>query len=163
MFQSLSQGGSLYIFHKNEPKVDVGRIISVNTHLPQYNPNQPQAMFNGMVTDITVSVGNETIPFIGLPASASVANFPDKGLFLSEDKGLVVNEITTLRDNCKRIIDSFDVNKSMFEKYDGLLVSLNPDKQREAQAAMEMAALKGELSEMKRMLSALIGTKSKEE
>ena len=159
----MTQGATLFILHKNEPKVDVGRVVSVNTHLPQYNPNQPQAMFNGMVTDLTVSVGSDTIPFLGLPASASTANFADKGLFISEDQGLVVNEITTLRDNSKRIIDSYETNKDLFEKYEALLISLNPDKQREVKSAKELAALKDELSEMKRMLSVIIGTKTKEE
>lgn len=163
MFQAMTQGATLFILHKNEPKVEMGRVVSVNTHLPQYNPNQPQAMFNGMVTDLTVSVGSDTIPFLGLPASASTANFADKGLFISEDQGLVVNEITTLRDNSKRIIDSYETNKDLFEKYEALLVSLNPDKQREVKSAKELAALKDELSEMKRMLSVIIGTKTKEE
>lgn len=159
----MTQGATLFILHKNDPKVEVGRVVSVNTHLPQYNPNQPQAMFNGMVTDLTVSVGSETIPFLGLPASASTANFADKGLFISEDQGLVVNEITTLRDNSKRIIDSYETNKDLFEKYEALLISMNPDKQREVKSAKELAALKDELSEMKRMLSAILGTKTKEE
>ena len=159
----MTQGATLFILHKNEPKVEIGRVVSVNTHLPQYNPNQPQAMFNGMVTDLTVSVGSDTIPFLGLPASASTANFADKGLFISEDQGLVVNEITTLRDNSKRIIDSYETNRDLFEKYEALLISLNPDKQREVKSAKELAALKDELSEMKRMLSAILGTKIKEE
>lgn len=159
----MTQGATLFILHKNEPKVEMGRVVSVNTHLPQYNPNQPQAMFNGMVTDLTVSVGSDTIPFLGLPATASTANFADKGLFISEDQGLVVNEITTLRDNSKRIIDSYETNKDLFEKYEALLISLNPDKQREVKSAKELAALKDELSEMKRMLSAILGTKTKEE
>lgn len=159
----MTQGASLYILHKNDPKMEVGKIMTVNTHLPQYNPTQPQAIFNGMVTDLTVSVGSDTVPFLGLPASASVANFADKGLFISEDQGLVMNEITTLRDNSKRIVDSYEMNKEMLDKYDALLLSLNPDKQREFQSAKEMAELKDELSEMKRMLSAILGTKSKEE
>ena len=159
----MTQGATLFILHKNEPKVEIGRVASVNTHLPQYNPNQPQAMFNGMVTDLTVSVGSDTIPFLGLPASASTANFADKGLFISEDQGLVVNEITTLRDNSKRIIDSYETNKDLFEKYEALLISLNPDKQREVKSAKELAELKNELFEMKRMISVIVGTKTKEE
>ena len=79
MFQALTQGATLYVLYKNEPRMEKGRIVSVNTHLPQFNPSQPQAMFGGMVTDLTVSVGNETIPFAGLPATASVANFADDG------------------------------------------------------------------------------------
>ena len=80
-----------------------------------------------------------------------------------EDRGLVVNEITTIRDNSKRIIDSYETNKDLFDKCEELLISMNPDKQREFKSAKELTELKDELSEMKRMLSAILGTKSKEE
>lgn len=163
MFQGLSQGATLYILYKNEPRVEKGRIISVNTHLPQFNPAQPQAMFGGMVTDLTVSVGNDTIPFAGLPATASVANFPDKGMFVSEDQGMVVGELTSMRDNSQRIVDSYEAHKALRDKCDALLLSMNPERQKEMRSEKEMADLKGELAEMKRMLSAFLGTKTKEE
>ena len=159
----MSQGTTLYILYKNEPRMEKGRIVSVNTHIPQFNPSQPQAMFGGMVTDLTVAVGNETIPFAGLPATASVANFPDKGMFVSEDQGLVVNELTAMRDNSQRIVESYDAHKALRDKCDALLLSLNPERQKEMQNAKEMAELKGELSEMKKLLSAFLGTKTKEE
>lgn len=162
MFQGLSQGATLYILYKNEPRMEAGRIISVNTHLPQFNPTQPQAMLGGMVTDLTVSVGSETIPFAGLPANASVANFPDRGLFISENQAMIMNELTAMRDNSQRIVDSYDAHKALRDKCDALLLSLNPEKQKEVQNAKEMADLKGELAEMKRMLSAILGTKQKE-
>ena len=60
-------------------------------------------------------------------------------------------------------MDSYDAHKALRDKCDTLLVSLNPELQKEAQAAKEMADLKGELGELKRMLSAVLGTKSKEE
>ena len=163
MFQGLTQGATLWIFYKNDPKVEKGRIVSVNTHLPQYNPAQPQALFNGMVTDLTVMVGSETIPFAGLPANASVANFPDRGLFISEDQGLVINEITSMRDNSQRIVDSYEAHKDLRDKCDALLVSLNPEKKKEMQAAKEMADLKEELAELKSMLSVVLRTKKEED
>lgn len=159
----MSQGTTLYILYKNDPRLEKGRIVSANTHLPQFNPSQPQAMFGGMVTDLTVAVGSETIPFAGLPATASVANFPDKGIFVSEDQALVINELTSMRDNSQRIVDSYDAHKALRDKCDALLLSLNPEKQKEMQNAKEMADLKGELAEMRRMLSAFIGAKQKEE
>ena len=163
MFQGLSQGSFIHILKRNEPRVEKGRVLSINTHLPQYNPSQPQAMFGGMVTDITVSVGDETIPFIGLPATASVANFPDKGLYISEDQGMIVTELTSMRDNSQRIVDSYEANKELRDKCDEILISLNPERQKEAQSAREMAELKSELADMKRMISAMLGNKSKEE
>lgn len=162
MFQGLPQGATLWILHKNEPKVEKGRVVSVNTHLPQFNPSQPQAMFGGMVTDLTVSVGSETIPFAGLPANASVANFPDRGLFVSEDQGMVITELTAMRDNSQRIVDSYDAHKALRDKCDSLLVDLNPERQKELAQAKEMSDIRGQLDEMKRMLSAVLETKSKE-
>jgi len=163
MFQSLSQGALIYILHKNEMTVDTGRIVSVNTHLPQYNPAQPQAMLNGMVTDLTISVGNETLPVAGVPATASVANFSDKGLFISEDKNLIVSEVISIRDNHQRIVDGYEPSREMVSKCESLLLTLNPEKQKEVQNAKEMAELRGQISELKNMLSAVLGTKSKEE
>lgn len=162
MFQGLPQGATLWILHKNEPKVEKGRVVSVNTHLPQFNPSQPQAMFGGMVTDLTVSVGSETIPFAGLPANASVANFPDRGLFVSEDQGMVITELTAMRDNSQRIVDSYDAHKALRDKCDSLLVDLNPERQKELAQAKEMSDIRGQLDEMKRMLSAVLETKQKE-
>lgn len=159
----MNQGATLYILYKNDPRLEKGRIVSVNTHLPQFNPSQPQAMFGGMVTDLTVALGSETIPFAGLPATASVANFPDKGIFVSEDQGLIINELTSMRDNSQRIVESYDAHKALRDKCDALLLSLNPERQKEMQNAKEMAELKGELSEMKKLLSAFLGAKTKEE
>ena len=163
MFQGLSQGATLYILYKNEPRMEKGRVIALNTHVPQFNPAQPQAMFGGMVTDLTVAVGNDTLPFAGLPATASVANFPDKGMFVSEDQGMIVNELTAMRDNSQRIVDSYDAHKALRDKCDALLLTLNPEKQKEMQNAKDVAELKGELAEMKQMLSAFLGTKKKED
>ena len=149
----------LHILYRNEPRVETGRVLAVNTHLPQYNPTQPQAILNGMVTDVTLSVGNETIPFVGLPASASVANFPDKGVFLSEDKSLLVNEIKTMQENSKRIIDSYDMHKDIYAKCSDLLNSVSPEYARESQ----IDSLKNEIAELKSLLSAALGNKQKED
>ena len=163
MFQGLSQGATVYVLHKNDPKVERGRVISVNTHMPQYNPAQPQAMFNGMVTDLTVSIGNDTSSFTALPANASVANFNDRGLFISDDMNLVVGEITSMRDNSQRVIDSYDAHKSLRDRCDELLVSLNPERQKELRTEKEMSELRNQLDELKKMLSAALGTKTNEE
>lgn len=140
-----------------------GRVISVNTHLPQFNPSQPQALFSGMVTDLNVAVGGETVNLAGLPATASVANFPEKGMFVSEDQGLVINELTAMRDNSQRVVDSYDTHKALRDKCEALLISLNPDRQKEIAQAKELSELRGQLSELKGMLSAVLGTKQKEE
>lgn len=159
MFQGLQQGATLYILYKNEPRIERGRIVSANTHMPQFNPTQPMGVLNGMVTDITVSVGNETIPFAGLPASASSANFPDKGIFISEEQGAVAGELSAMRDNSQRIVDSYETHKALRDKCEALLVSFDPTKQQDAR----IAGLESKLDKLTGLLTAALGSKTKEE
>lgn len=160
MFQGLTQGMPLYILYKNEPKVETARVVSVNTHPQQATPTNPMAILNGPVTDIVVSVDGKTLPpFQGLQPSAMVATFSADGMFISEDKGLIDNELKAIEDNHQRIVDGYESSKEMVEKCKALRLQLNPDKQREAEYAKEMSRMQGELSEMKQLLMKVLGNK----
>lgn len=124
----------------------------MNTHLPSFNPNQPLAMMNGPVTDITVQVGDETIPFVGLPANGVVANFPEKGYFLSTDRSAVIREVEAMSSASKQILQSIPAHEKMVRDCDNLLLELNPDRKKEAEQAREMTALRGEMEELKKIL-----------
>jgi len=157
MFQSLSQGATVTVLYRNIPRVADGRVVSVNTHLPQYNPQQPMAMMNGPVTDITVQVGDETIPFVGLPASGVVANFPEKGYFLSTDRSAVIREVEAMLSASKQVLQSIPAHEKMVRDCESLLLDLNPDRKKEAEQAKEMSALRGEIEELKSLLRASLG------
>ena len=148
MFQSLSQGAILSVLYKNEPRVAEGKVVAVNTHMPTYNPNQPMAMLNGPVTDITVQVGNDTIPFAGLPANGVVANFPDKGLFIATDKAAVLHEIEAMAVASRQALEQVPAHQKMVESCESLLLELQPEKRKEAQQAQEIESLKTQLGAM---------------
>lgn len=154
MFQSLTQGSIITILYKNVPRVADGRIISVNTHMPQFNPQQPMAMMNGPVTDITVQAGNDTIPFAGLPASGVVANFPDKGLFIATDRSAVVREVESMAAASKQVLESVPAHQKMVSDCEALLVELNPERKKEALQTQEMSAMRDEIAELKELLLA---------
>ena len=154
MFQSLTQGATVTVLYKNIPRVADGRVVSVNTHLPQFNPQQPMAMMNGPVTDITVQVGDETIPFVGLPASGVVANFPEKGYFLSTDRSAIVREVEAMASASRQVLQSVPAHEKMVRDCDSLLLDLNPDRKKEAEQAKEMNALRSEIEELKSLLRA---------
>ena len=162
MFQSLSQGASVSILYRNEPRIVTGKVMSANTHMPAYNPNQPMAMFNGLVTNINVQVGNETIPFAGLPANAVVADFPSKGLFLSIDEAAAYREVDTAINAFEQDLATVPAKQKLLEGYKQLRMEKNPEVKRDALREKEMAELKGQISEMRQMLSAVLGTKQKE-
>lgn len=157
MFQGLSQGGTVYLLYRNIPKVADGRVMSVNTHLPSYNPQQPLAMMNGPVTDITIQIGDETIPFAGLPANGVVANFPEKGYFLSTDKSAVIREVEAMASASRQILQSIPAHEQMVRDCEALLLDLNPDKKKEAEQAKEMRAIRCEMEELKALLRESMG------
>lgn len=145
------------VLYKNVPRVADGRVLSVNTHMPTYNPQQPMAMMNGPVTDITVQIGNDTVPFVGLPANGVIANFQDKGIFLSTDKSAVVREVEAMANASRQILESVPAQQKMVKDCEALLLELNPERKKEAQQAEEMNAMRGELAELKKLLLASLG------
>ena len=160
MFQNLTQGASVTIFFRNEPpRIETAKVVSINTHMPGYNPSQPMAMFNGLVTDITVQIGNETIPFAGLPANGVVADFPSKGMYLSVDSSAAYRELDAAINAFEQDLATVPSKQKLLEGYKSLRVKNNPEAQREK----EMSEMRGQLNEMQRMLSEILGTKSKEE
>ena len=156
MFQNLTQGGTLTVLYRNIPRVADGKVISVNTHLPQFNPQQPMAMMGGPVTDITVQVGNDTIPFAGLPANGVVANFPDKGYFISTDRAAVLREVEAMAEASRQILASVPTHQKMVEDCEALLLELNPDRKKEAQQTQEMNAMRDEIADLKKTLLAFL-------
>ena len=140
-------------------------MLSVNTHMPTYNPGQPAAIFSGPVTDITLQVENETIPFAGLPANGVIANFPDKGYFLATDKSAIVREVESMKSASKQVLEQVPAHQKMVQDCDALLLQLQPEKKKEAEQAQEIEGLKTQLSSMNtkfdqlmQMLSAKTGT-----
>lgn len=162
MFQGLTQGATIPVLYKNIPRVADGRVISVNTHMPIFNPQQPMAMMNGPVTDISVQVGEETLPFVGLPANGVVANFPDRGLFIATDRTAVLREIESMATTSRQVLESVPAHQKMVQDCENLILELNPERKKEAQQTQEITALRGELAELKELFLASMGQNKKE-
>lgn len=163
MFQALTQGATVSVLYKNTPRVADGRVISVNTHMPTFNPQQPMAMMNGPVTDITVQVDNETIPFAGLPANGVVANFPEKGLFITTDRSAVLREVEAMANASRQVLESVPAHQKMIQDCENILIELNPDRKKDAEQAKELSDLRGQVAELKQLLLASLGQTNKEE
>lgn len=162
MFQTLTQGSTVPVFYKNIPRVVDGRVVSVNTHMPVYNPQQPMAMLNGPVTDITVQIDNDTIPFAGLPANGVVANFPDRGLFLSTDRSAILREIDTMVSAFEQDLSAVPAKQESLARLKALQLEQNPEMKKEAEQAQEITSLRSEMSQMRSLLQALLEQNKKE-
>lgn len=171
MFQSLREGTPLYVLHKNEPKVEQGEVISVTPPVPQFG----QTTFNAgimaqqsMTVDVKIKSGEKTIELQKLPATMSIADYGN-GLVVSENSDAILNEISVLKNNSQRVIDSVEQHKEMVRKCDALLEELNPQIRKEAERSREMEAISNRVggleSSMKRieeMLSRSLEHKTKE-
>ena len=171
MFQNLREGTPLYVLHKNEPKVEQGEVISVTPPVPQFG----QTTFNAgimaqqsMTVDVKIKSGEKTIELQKLPATMSIADYGN-GLVVSENREAILNEISVLKNNSQRVIDSVDQHKELVRKCDELLEELNPQIRKEAERSREMESISkrvgGLESSMKRieeMLSRSLEHKTKE-
>ena len=164
MFQGLTNGVSIPIFFTNVPKVVDGKVLAVNTHMPVFNPNQPMNILNGPVTDITVQVDGETITLNGLPANGIMANFPDKGYFVSTDRSAILREVESMLSSRKQQLEQVPALQKMVAGLESLSLSLQPEKQNEAKRSMEIESLRqqvesmgGKFDKIMDMLSARLG------
>ena len=87
MFQGLRPAAPIYILYKAEPRIAVGEVVSVSNPVPQYSATAYQ---NGMVmppkayVDIKIRIADEMVDLQRLPADATIADFGNSGMVVSE-------------------------------------------------------------------------------
>jgi hypothetical protein len=157
MFQGLpqgapqiAQGASLYILNRKEPSVNTATVVSVSQpHVAKAAQTNPALALQGFVVDLTLSVGNETTT-VEFPVNSASANYPDKGWFVSNDRLAVTREIESMANMSRQILSQVPMHQKIVQGCEALLIQVSPEKQKEAQQAEEIAALKAQIEEMKR-------------
>lgn len=158
MFQSLRTGATVFILYKNEiPRIEYGEVLTVGLPTPQFNATSYQQNGQFMpaknVVDIKVNVNGQTVDLQKLPADSSIADFGNNGMVVSTSKDAILTEISTLRNNSQRVIESVDKHKKNIEYCDKLIEDLNPEVKKEAERREEIDNLKNEIAGLKDLLS----------
>lgn len=128
MFSALTQGSSIYILDKtSSPKYVVGEIVGVS---------QPKINYNGQSTvDLRVNVDNSIQEFSNLLSVNSISTYNGGRVIVSETKQGIQNEVETILQNSKNILDNIDTYKQNVEDCESILKQLNPqfakDKERD--------------------------------
>lgn len=163
MLSGLRQGTPVYVLYKNEPRFAVGKVAQVsNQYPPQFNFQQPLNPNNmGMMVDLSIDVDGKTESYPRIPINSSIAEFPDKGVILSETRDGIVNEINVIRNASQTAIDQVDVHKKIIASCDQLLLDLNPQLKHEQEQAGKIARLEEQLAGMSDQIAALTGMLSK--
>jgi len=157
MFQGLpqgatqiTQGSSVYILNRKEPSVTPATVVNVSQpHVSASAQTNPALALQGFVVDLTLSMGSETMT-LEFPVNSTSANYPDRGWFVSNDRLAITREVESMANMSKQVLSQVPMHEKIVKGCDALLLQLNPDKQKEAQQAEEIAMLKAQIEEMKR-------------
>lgn len=170
MFQGLRVGSPIYLFSKNEPKVDIAEVVSVGNPTPMYNAASFQ---NGNfmppknTVDIKVRVGEQVVDLQKLPADLSIADFGQTGMVVSESRDAIISEIDGYKKLSLRALEDIDRHKHIIAECDNMLGALNPQIKQDAERAREienikagMSNLQDEMTDIKAMLTKALNRSS---
>lgn len=157
MFSALRQGSSVYILDKSEdPVVKVGYVENVTSPRPMYKTYNPAVSFGTnmqTVVDVTVKIGNEKKDFVGLPSNESIHSHGD--YVVSESREAMIQEVDSMLQNSKNIIDSIDSHKKIILACENILKDLNPVYAKEQERDSAIDSLTQQVNNMQGVLNRL--------
>ena len=162
MFSTLRNGTPIYLLHKQEPRLEMAEVVSHSEPMPIY-PNSYSAglMPQKMSVDVDVRINGQDVKLQKLPSDAVIADC--NGMVVAETKDAIINEVMAMSKCSQAIIDSVEHHKVVLERCSSIIEELSPEAKREAERNKEIENLKGEIGELKGMLSQLLTKKKKEE
>lgn len=171
MFSALRKDSVLYILDKGEnPKLSIGKVVSCNKSAQTFGTQYQPVVLpgDGSTYDVSVSVDGNTLNFEKLPADMDIVTFPNKNIVISCTSDSMSNEIISLCNYSKRLIDQVDYHKRFISASDEMLKTLNPKYAKEKQQEEKISSLEekiggieNSIKSMQDMLSNALNTKTK--
>lgn len=132
MFSNLRSGTTLYVLHKNEPKLEMAEVVSHTEPVPIY----PNAYNTGYVqprmsVDVDAKIDGRDVKFQRLPSDAVIADC--NGMVVSETKDAILNEIVSLQKCSQSVLDSVQHHKDVVDRCHELIEEISPEAKREAE------------------------------
>ena len=159
MFQSVRPNSQIYIFHRGDsPRMEIGYVVNQPIPRPKYQLPAAFGQPQETVVDLVVKTNDQTYNYNNLPAQQDVADSLSNGesLIISDSKDGINAEIVNLKQKSIDIVNSRDYHLDMVEKYDKILMDLNPELAEKQEQKQEIDILKTQMSEMSRSIAALM-------
>lgn len=165
MFSNARVGTPIYVLHKQDPKLEEGKIQSASAPYPQYGTtyNAGYLQQPKMVVDLKVEIGGEVVDMQKMPADQTIADFGTNGIVVSESREALIAEVEVMRKNSQGVLDSMEHHKEILQKTQKILEVLNPQAKAEADQRRDIDALKSQMSNIEGMLTKLLNKKQKED
>ena len=163
MLSTLRQGTPVFVIFRNGPRVATAKVAQISSQYPpQFNIQMGQMGANmSPMFDLTLEMDGKTELFQRIPVNTSIAEFPEKGIILSETRDGVINEITAIRGTATSELDKRSFYEQTIANCDQILTDVNPDLKREQEQADKISKLEGQISGMSDQIAALTGMLSK--
>ena len=163
MLSTLRQGTPVFVIFRNGPRVATAKVAQISSQYPpQFNLQMGQMGANmSPMFDLTLEMDGKTELFQRIPINTSIAEFPEKGIILSETRDGVINEVTAIRGNAVSELDKRSFYEQTVSNCDQILLDINPDLKREQEQAGKIAKLEQQLAGMSDQIAALTGMLSK--
>lgn len=162
MLSALRPGTPVYVLYKNEPRFAVAKVSQVSNQYPNFNQqSQPLIPGNNLAVNIVIEVDGKLEPYERIPLNTSIAEFPEKGVLISETRDGIINEVNAIKSASVTALQQVDMHKNVIASCDKLLFDLNPQLRKEQEQAQEIANLKEQLSGMSEQIAGLTAMLSK--
>ena len=161
MLSGLRPGTPVYVLYKNEPRFATAKVVSISNQYPQFNYQQPLNPGQNVAVDIAIEVNGKTETYQRIPLNSTIAEFPDKGVLISETREGIINEVNAIRGTSQAALEQVEAHKRVIASCDQLLFDLNPQLRKDQEQAEEIANLKTQLAGMSDQIAALTGMLSK--
>ena len=159
MLSGLRAGTPIYVFDKTKPSISVGEVLSVSSPVNQYGITYTPNGINTppMVVDIKARIDGAEVNFTKMPATATIADFGQGGIVVSESRDAILNEVDGFKKVSERIIADIDRHKAIISKCDEMILSLNPQAQKEAEHTKDIAELRSQVSSLSGQIEQVSG------
>ena len=163
MLSTLRQGTPVFVIFRNGPRVATAKVAQISSQYPpQFNIQMGQMGANmSPMFDLTLEMDGKTELFQRIPVNTSIAEFPEKGIIISESRDGVINEVTAIRGNAVSELDKRSYYEQTVANCDQILLDVNPDLKREQEQASKIAKLEEQLAGMSEQIAAMTGLLSK--
>lgn len=163
MLSTLRQGTPVFVIFRNGPRVATAKVAQISSQYPpQFNLQMAQMGGNmSPMFDLTLEMDGKTELFQRIPINTSVAEFPEKGIILSETRDGVINEVSAIRGTAISELEKQSFYQQTVANCDQILLDVNPDLKREQEQASKIAKLEQQISGMSDQIAAMTGMISK--
>lgn len=155
MFSALNQGSLIYVLDKTStPKFKIGEVVGVSS--PSVNFNQPGMNYSQTYVDVKVRIEGEIQDFKSIPSTNSFITYQGGKIVLSETKQGIQQEVESMLQNSKQIVDNIDTYRQNIIDCEQILKDLNPQFAKDKERDERLSSLETKFSGVENKLDRIL-------